>query len=218
MSEAFKKQVMHDGKSNFRNGQFVPNGSSLSHLQTNVGSLLFWHKNRTTYMCLLISNIRKKKTQNEKGIPWRDTKKKGWWRSSLEDEFHQKKNGLLLKKLFRASKLHTIMWKFDGKISWNQLILCWIIIGSCFARCLEMEFYSLEKFRETNIQRKMADEEIFRNLTHDGVEKWEILSHRHFFSWNQLFRNFFSKNVAFTKFLSKSREDFSNIHTLYHGN
>ena len=24
MSEAFKKQVMHDGKSNFRNGQLVP--------------------------------------------------------------------------------------------------------------------------------------------------------------------------------------------------
>ena len=124
MSEAFKKQVMHDGKSNFRNGQFVPNGSSLSHLQTNVGSLLFWHKNRTTYMCLLISNIRKKRHKTRKGSPEEILKKKGWWRSSLEDEFHQKKNGLLLKKLFRASKLHTIIWKFDGKIPWNQLILC----------------------------------------------------------------------------------------------
>ena len=48
MSEAFKKQVMHDRKSNFRNGQLVPMDRALSHLQTNVGSLLFWHKNRTT--------------------------------------------------------------------------------------------------------------------------------------------------------------------------
>ena len=46
--EAFKKQVMHDRKSNFRNGQLVPMDRALSHLQTNVGSLLFWHKNRTT--------------------------------------------------------------------------------------------------------------------------------------------------------------------------
>ena len=38
----------------------------------------------------------KKKTQNEKGIPWRDTKKKGDG-GPLEDEFHEKKNGLLLK-------------------------------------------------------------------------------------------------------------------------
>ena len=39
--EAFKKQVMHDRKSNFRNGQLVPMDRALSHLQTNVGSLLF---------------------------------------------------------------------------------------------------------------------------------------------------------------------------------
>ena len=123
MSEAFKKQVMHDGKSNFRNGQFVPNGSSLSHLQTNVGSLLFWHKNRTTYMCLLISNIRKKRDKTRKGSP-EEILKKGWWRSS-GGRISRKEKWIVTKKLFRVLSCspHTV-WKFVGKIPWNQLFSC----------------------------------------------------------------------------------------------
>ena len=41
------------------------------------------------------------------------------------------------------------------------------------------------------------------------VEKWEIYSHRIFFSSDQLFSNFFSKAVTFTKCFPKSDREIS---------